>query len=65
MNEKLKQKMINKKTLYLLNVKHRIVVLEQERNDGILTEKGRMTLEGLYKIEFQTQKEILDLYSID
>ena len=65
MNEKLKEKMINEKTEYLMNVKHRIVVLTQERNDGILTEKGKMTLEGLYKIEYETQKEILKLYSID
>lgn len=65
MNETLKEKMINEKALYLMNIKHRIVVLEQERNDRILTEKGKITLEGLYKIEYETQKEILKLYSID
>lgn len=65
MNETLKEKMVNEKVLYLMNVKHRIRVLTQELNDGILTEKGKMTLEGLYKIEYETQKEILKLYSID
>lgn len=65
MDEKLKEKMINEKAEYLMNVKHRIGVLTQERNDGILTEKGKITLEKLYKIEYETQKEILKLYSID
>ena len=62
---KSKQDLIYEKTLYLKIVQNKIEVLEQKFDDGILTEKEKNILIGLYKTEYKTKKDILKLYSID
>ena len=48
-----------------MGVKHKIAVLEQKADYGIITRKESIALHGLYKIKNKTEEDIEKLFSID